>query len=286
MWRIKGQRRHGDWMSIPDNFADDDAGTDDLIESDADYEIRAARDADVANNAAMNDSAQQYGSRDISFSSTGASFAVDTGRGCFVFTTDASATAFDPVDFDTDITEDAVVAALHAQRWSEALRKALRLGEFELVAAAVEATAPPEIQSVVSSLSATSPFPSNLIARLLSFFARYGESTPHIELALTWVVALLTVHSSFITKVWVHCFSFLVFFILFVFLLFYIYIYFLTTIFSFFLLFSFLSFQYHAQLLPSLRAITKWMKTSYSFFSKLSTENLSLMEFLSVQGRL
>ncbi|KAA6325799.1 MAG: hypothetical protein EZS28_054027, partial [Streblomastix strix] len=76
------------------------------------------------------------------------------------------------------------------------------------------------------------------LGRLLAFFARYGESSPHIELVLMWIVTLLSTHSSIIMKM-------------------------------------------RIPLIPSLRAISKWMSAQYQFFSSIAEENIGLMKFIN-----
>ncbi|KAH7832262.1 putative WD repeat protein [Monocercomonoides exilis] len=244
MWRTTGMKYNKNWMDIPDNQEYQGEVDIDLADSDDEAEERGnAMGDDGAEGdprpSWMASSAKQFGSRCVAFAPTGTAFVVATGRGAVVFDSNAAALAFDPFEFDEDVTEDAIAAALEKEEWAKALRTALRLGEFEIVVRVVESIPPTEIHQVVSSLPSSSFSRGNLVSRLLSFFGRYGDSSPHLQLCLLWVVTLLSVHSVYITK-------------------------------------------NRIQLLPSLRAIQKWMKTDYTSLNTTSQENVSLMKYLSV----
>ncbi|KAA6354376.1 MAG: putative WD repeat protein, partial [Streblomastix strix] len=202
LWEINGMKSK---TGIMDNGWDDIAEFSGS-ESDPEERLRANNTLDGKRGLQGDELARQSGSKWISIAQTGTMFAVATGRGAVLFESDAQAMVFDPSELTEEVTEEAILGAIEDKRWTTAVRTALRLGEYKLIILAVESCPPDCIDQVISSLtpvqmlSQPGILSTSHLGRLLAFFARYGESSPHIELVLMWIVTLLSTHSSIIMK--------------------------------------------------------------------------------------
>lgn len=123
----------------------------------------------------------------VSFSPTGRAFCAASTEGLLVYSLDASI-AFDPFDLDVDITPQSTLLAVKNKEYLKALVMAFRLNAPKLITRVYRSIPVPDIQLTVASL------PSVYLPRLLRHIAQQSDTSPHLELNLLWLEALLQSH--------------------------------------------------------------------------------------------
>ncbi|KAI9834542.1 MAG: hypothetical protein M1819_002918 [Sarea resinae] len=123
----------------------------------------------------------------VAFSPTGRAFCAASTEGLLIYSLDSSATAFDPIDLDIDITPANTLHALQTDHDPlKALIMAFRLNERALLRRVYEAVPVKDIPFVVRGL------PSVYLARLVRFVAHVTDESPHLEFNLLWLESVLS----------------------------------------------------------------------------------------------
>lgn len=127
----------------------------------------------------------------LAFSPTGRAFCAASTEGLLVYSLD-NALQFDPFDLEASITPQTTLASLAEKDYLQALVMAFRLNEKGLIRTVYEAIPAHDIALVVKHL------PTLYLARLLEFVARISAESPHLELNIRWIEALLGEHGQHI----------------------------------------------------------------------------------------
>jgi periodic tryptophan protein 2 len=129
----------------------------------------------------------------VAFSSTGGEWAAVSGEGLHVYSLDEDM-LFDPISLTESITPAAVEHKLESGAYSMALRMALHLNEFALIAQVLEEIPFSSISGVVRTVG-----PEHL-ERLMNTVAKVMETSPHIQYYLRWCLDLLRMHGIHMEK--------------------------------------------------------------------------------------
>ena len=124
----------------------------------------------------------------VAFSPTGRSFCAASTEGLLIYSLDASV-QFDPFDLDIDVTPESTLQTLAQRDWLKALVMAFRLNSPKLITRVYRSIPPSDIALLVRELPA-----SIYLERILRLVAKEAETSPHLELNLLWLEALLRVH--------------------------------------------------------------------------------------------
>ncbi|KAK9325897.1 WD40-repeat-containing domain protein [Lipomyces orientalis] len=128
----------------------------------------------------------------IRFSPTSLAFAAGSTEGLLIYSVDEEF-YFDPFDLDVDVTPATALAALRREHdYLKALVMSLRLNERYLLHQIYESIQARDIPIVARRV------PVVYLAQLLRFIASVMEDSPHLELHLRWIDALLTSHGQFL----------------------------------------------------------------------------------------
>ena len=123
----------------------------------------------------------------VAFSPTGRSFCAASTEGLLIYSLD-NTIQFDPFDLDVDVTPSSIMRAIAHKDYTKALVMAFRLNERSYVRHVYEHIPPGNIGLVTKDL------PITYLPRLLRFVAVATEETPHLEVNLIWIEAILNRH--------------------------------------------------------------------------------------------
>ena len=127
----------------------------------------------------------------VAFSPTGQAFCAASTEGLLVYSLD-NILHFDPVDLDLDITPFSVIQAIQNGTFLQALVIAFRLNERSLIQRTFEMIPISDVALVVKQM------PITYLPQLIRFVAQGTEKSPHLELNLRWIEALLTFHGPYL----------------------------------------------------------------------------------------
>ena len=128
----------------------------------------------------------------VAFAPTARAFCAASTEGLLVYALDATGPAFDPVDLDLEATPAALEAALAERLFMPALVVAFRLNDGGLLRRAALAVPAPDLRLVAGQL------PRVYLARLLRVTAGLLDETPHLELGLRWLEAVVAAHGAWL----------------------------------------------------------------------------------------
>jgi periodic tryptophan protein 2 len=123
----------------------------------------------------------------VTFSPTGRAFCAASTEGLLLYSLDAGAT-FDPFDLDIDVTPESTLSTLTRGEWLKALVMCFRLGNEKLLQRTYRSIPVSDIGLVVRDI------PDVYLDRLIRFVAKESDRSPHLELNLLWLEALLAQH--------------------------------------------------------------------------------------------
>ena len=123
----------------------------------------------------------------VAFSPTGRAFCAASTEGLLIYSLDATV-AFDPFDLDVDVTPENTMATLKRKEYLKALAMAFRLNSTKLVTHVYRSVPVDDISLVVRDL------PEVYLEPLLRHVAKEADTSPHLELNLLWLEALLRTH--------------------------------------------------------------------------------------------
>lgn len=123
----------------------------------------------------------------VAFSPTGRAFCAASTEGLLVYSLDASV-QFDPFDLDIDVTPETTLATLKKGNFLKALVMSFRLDSAKLVTLVYRSVNVEDIGLVARDL------PEVYLARILRHVAKEAETSPHLEMNLLWLEALLRLH--------------------------------------------------------------------------------------------
>nr|OQO31585.1 Periodic tryptophan protein 2 [Rachicladosporium sp. CCFEE 5018] len=123
----------------------------------------------------------------VAFSSTGRAFCAASTEGLLIYSLD-SAVTFDPFDLDIDVTPASTLKTLQQGKWLQALSMAFRLSAPKLLRQVYITIPVTDIDLVVRDV------PVVYLERLLRFVAVEADTSPHFQLNLIWIEALLRLH--------------------------------------------------------------------------------------------
>lgn len=126
---------------------------------------------------------------DVAFAPTGRAFCAASTEGLLVFSLDASI-AFDPFDLDITVTPSTTLKTLEQKEYLKAMVMAFRLNNAKLVTRVYRSVPPMDIALLVKDL------PNVYLDRLLRHIAQQADASPHLELNLLWLEALLKSHGA------------------------------------------------------------------------------------------
>ncbi|KAL8953782.1 MAG: hypothetical protein Q9222_000399 [Ikaeria aurantiellina] len=127
----------------------------------------------------------------LAFSPSGRSFCAASTEGLLIYSLDHNI-QFDPYDLDVDVTRASTLEALVQQRYLLALVMGFRLNEDSLLRRVFERIPSTEVERLIEQL------PTAYLARLIRLVAQTTGSSPHLEVNLRWIIALLSIHGNFI----------------------------------------------------------------------------------------
>ncbi|KAL8693482.1 MAG: hypothetical protein Q9218_001713 [Villophora microphyllina] len=127
----------------------------------------------------------------VDFSPTGRAFCAASTEGLLIYSLDRDL-QFDPFDLDIDITRANTLQALDGKSYLRALVMAFRLNENSLLKTVFQATPLAEVRRLVKEL------PTVYLARLIRFVAYTTDASPHLEINLRWIEAILSIHGSYL----------------------------------------------------------------------------------------
>lgn len=122
----------------------------------------------------------------ISFSTTGRAFCAASTEGLLIYSLDATV-QFDPFDLEMDVTPTNTLKTLAKREYLKALVMAFRLSNPKLLSKVYHAIPSQDVDLVVRDL------PQVYLDRMLRFVAQQADASPHMELNLLWLEALLRV---------------------------------------------------------------------------------------------
>ncbi|KAF2764058.1 WD40 repeat-like protein [Teratosphaeria nubilosa] len=123
----------------------------------------------------------------VAFSPTGRAFCAASTEGLLVYSLDAGV-QFDPFDLDIDVTPASTLKTLAKQEYLKALIMSFRLNNTQLTTRVYRSTPISDIPLVVRDL------PLIYLERLLRHTAKEADTSPHMEMNLLWLEALLRTH--------------------------------------------------------------------------------------------
>ncbi|KAH9822082.1 Periodic tryptophan protein 2 [Teratosphaeria destructans] len=123
----------------------------------------------------------------VAFSPTGRAFCAASTEGLLVYSLDAGV-QFDPFDLDIDVTPASTLQTLAKQEYLKALVMSFRLSNTQLTTRVYRSTPTSDIPLVVRDL------PLIYLERLLRHAAKEADTSPHMEMNLLWLEALLRTH--------------------------------------------------------------------------------------------
>lgn len=130
---------------------------------------------------------------DVAFAPTGRAFCAASTEGLLVFSLDASI-AFDPFDLDITVTPATTIKTLQQKDFLKAMVMAFRLNNFKLVTRVYRSVPPSDIALVAKDV------PVVYLDRLLRHIAQQADASPHLELNLIWLEALLKTHGAILKR--------------------------------------------------------------------------------------
>jgi periodic tryptophan protein 2 len=137
--------------------------------------------------AAKRKSAPEVRVPSVAFSPTGRAFCAASTEGLLVYSLDAGV-QFDPFDLDVDVTPETTLHTLAQKEFLKALVMSFRLNNPKLVTRVYRAVPTTDIGLVVRDL------PEIYLERLLRHVAKEADQSPHLELNLLWLEAVLRIH--------------------------------------------------------------------------------------------
>lgn len=123
----------------------------------------------------------------VAFSPTGRAFCAASTEGLLVYSVDAGV-QFDPFDLDVDVTPQTTLATLGKREYLKALIMAFRLNNPQLTTRVFRSVPTSDIPLVARDL------PDVYLERMLRLVAREADGSPHLELCLLWLEAMLRLH--------------------------------------------------------------------------------------------
>ena len=123
----------------------------------------------------------------VAFSPTGRAFCAASTEGLLVYSLHA-AVQFDPFDLDIDVTPENTLTTLKKREYLRALAMAFRLNSAKLITHVFRSVPVNDIALVARDL------PEVYLERLLRHVAKETDTSPHLELNLLWLEALLRKH--------------------------------------------------------------------------------------------
>lgn len=123
----------------------------------------------------------------VAFSPTGRAFCAASTEGLLVYSVDAGV-QFDPFDLDVDVTPETTLATLGKREYLKALVMSFRLNSPKLATHVYRSIPTSDIDLVVREL------PTVYLERMLRLVAKEADGSPHLELCLLWLEALLRIH--------------------------------------------------------------------------------------------
>ena len=120
-------------------------------------------------------------------------WAAATPEGIIMYAHDAGL-RFDPLDLAEDVTPATIKLALGASQFGKAVAMSLRLGEADLIERCLFAAPKDKIASIAEDI------PGSRLNRLLTVLAGLLETSPHVELAMRWIQAVLAAHGLELTN--------------------------------------------------------------------------------------
>lgn len=159
-----------------------------LDDADAEADARAG-EANELPGARFGDSADrrvlpEIRAASVACSPSGTEFVISTPEGILTFSTEIGE-IFDPLALVPELTPAACRQLIGEGMHAQAVALALRLDSAALVLEAVESC------PVAKAAAVTNQLPKAEAERFFKWLARYIATTPHIELGLTWAIALL-----------------------------------------------------------------------------------------------
>ncbi|WPH03734.1 WD40 repeat-like protein [Acrodontium crateriforme] len=161
----------------------DETGDASDLEDRQDKSLPGAKRGDAAQRKAM----PEVRVPGVAFSTTGRAFCAATTEGLMVYSLD-SGVQFDPFDLDMDVTPQNTLQTLKDNDYLKALVMAFRLNSTPLTTHVYRSIPSQSIPLVVRSL------PVVYLERMLRLVASESEKSPHLELNLLWLEALLRTH--------------------------------------------------------------------------------------------
>lgn len=129
----------------------------------------------------------------VAFSPTGRSFCAASTEGLLIYSLD-NTLQFDPFDLDVNITPSSIINAVSQHEFLKALVMSFRLNEQTYIRHVYERIPHNDIALVVKDL------PNVYLPRLLRFIALATEETPHLEINLLWIEAILSRHGRWLKE--------------------------------------------------------------------------------------
>lgn len=130
---------------------------------------------------------------DVAFAPTGRAFCAASTEGLLVYSLDVGV-AFDPFDLDLDVTPTTTLETLSKGDYVKALVMAFRLNDVKIITHVINSVPATEIALVVKNV------PEVYVERLLRRIAQSTDASPHLELHLIWLEALLKTYGGKIKK--------------------------------------------------------------------------------------
>lgn len=129
----------------------------------------------------------------VAFSPTGRAFCAASTEGLLIYSLDTTL-QFDPFDLDVDITPSTIMRAVSNHDFTKALVMSFRLNEKPYIRHVYEHIPPSSIAHAVTDL------PTLYLPRLLRHVAVATEETPHLEVNLLWIEAVVSRHGRWLKE--------------------------------------------------------------------------------------
>lgn len=162
-------------------------------ESDLEDRIDKSLPGSKRGDAAQRKTAPEVRVPAVAFSPTGRAFCAASTEGLLIYSVD-SGVRFDPFDLDVDVTPETTLATLRKQEYLKALVMSFRINSPKLNTHVYRSVPVSDIGLVARDL------PDVYLDRMLRLVAKEADTSPHLELCLLWLEALLKVHGRTLKK--------------------------------------------------------------------------------------